>query len=105
MSRDGGGSAPIHARRAARRPRRFTVGEAMPRFPSMKAKRLLAILMREPLNYRIVRQRGSHRWMVAPGRKSFSFAYHDRLELKPREVRDVLVSEVGLGESEALDLL
>jgi predicted RNA binding protein YcfA (HicA-like mRNA interferase family) len=64
-----------------------------------------AVLMREPLNYEIARQRGSHRWMVAPGRKPFSFAYHDRVELKPRQVRDVLVCEVGLGESEALDLL
>jgi predicted RNA binding protein YcfA (HicA-like mRNA interferase family) len=77
----------------------------MQSFPSMKAKRLLAILMREPLNYRVARQRGSHRWMVAPGRRSFPFAYHDRDELKPREVRRVLVCEVGLDDADALDLL
>jgi predicted RNA binding protein YcfA (HicA-like mRNA interferase family) len=77
----------------------------MPPFPSMKAKRLLAILMREPLNYRIARQRGSHRWMVAPGRPSFTFPYHDRATLRPHQVKRVLVHEVGLEESEALDLL
>jgi hypothetical protein len=30
-------------------------------FPSMKAHDLLAVPMREPLSYAIVRQRGSHR--------------------------------------------
>ena len=70
----------------------------------MKARRLLAILMREPLNYRVVRQTGSHRTLRAPGRRQIVFAFHGR-ELKPREVRHVLVTEVGLAESEALDLL
>jgi predicted RNA binding protein YcfA (HicA-like mRNA interferase family) len=74
-------------------------------FPSMKAKRLLAILLREPLNYRVARQRGSHRWMAAPGRPSFTFAYHDRRELRPSQVKRVLVDQVGLEEAEALDLL
>lgn len=74
-------------------------------FPSMKAKRLLAILMREPLNYRIARQRGSHRRLKAEGRRPFSFAFHDRDDLTPGEVRFVLVCEVGLDEAEALDLL
>jgi predicted RNA binding protein YcfA (HicA-like mRNA interferase family) len=74
-------------------------------FPSMKARRLLAILMREPLNYRVVRQSGSHRTLRAPGRPSILFAWHDPVEIKPREVRKVLVEEVGLAESDALDLL
>jgi predicted RNA binding protein YcfA (HicA-like mRNA interferase family) len=77
----------------------------MPPFPSMKAKRLLAILMREPLNYRIVRQRGSHRWLAAPGRRSFPFAWHDGQTVPPHHVRRVLVSEAGLAEHEARDLL
>jgi predicted RNA binding protein YcfA (HicA-like mRNA interferase family) len=77
----------------------------MPPFPSMKAKRLLAVLMREPLNYRIARRSGSHRRLKAPGRPSFTFAWHDREELSPGEVRDVLVHTVGLAASEALDLL
>jgi predicted RNA binding protein YcfA (HicA-like mRNA interferase family) len=70
----------------------------------MKARRLLAILTREPLNYRVVRQTGSHRTLRAPGRPRVIFAFHDR-ELRPHEVRRVLVSQVGLAESEALDLL
>jgi predicted RNA binding protein YcfA (HicA-like mRNA interferase family) len=74
-------------------------------FPSMKAKRLLAILMREPLNYRVARQRGSHRTLKAPGRPTVRFAWHDREELSPGEVRTVLVRQVGLEEREALDLL
>jgi predicted RNA binding protein YcfA (HicA-like mRNA interferase family) len=77
----------------------------MPPFPSMKAKRLLAILMREPLNYRVARQKGSHRMMKAPGRPSFTYAYHDRRELRPHEVREVLLTHVQLEETEALDLL
>ena len=77
----------------------------MPPFPSMKAKRLLAIPMREPLNYRVVRQRGSHRTLRAPGRPQVRFAWHDRKTLSRGEVRDVLVSEVGLAQDEALDLL
>jgi predicted RNA binding protein YcfA (HicA-like mRNA interferase family) len=32
-------------------------------FPSMKAKRLLAVLERQPLGYEVVRQSGSHRRM------------------------------------------
>jgi predicted RNA binding protein YcfA (HicA-like mRNA interferase family) len=71
----------------------------------MKARRLLAILMREPLNYRVVRQTGSHRILRAPDRPRVVFAFHDGEEIKPREVRKVLVKEVGLAESEALDLL
>jgi predicted RNA binding protein YcfA (HicA-like mRNA interferase family) len=74
-------------------------------FPSMKAKRLLAVLMREPLNYRVARQSGSHRRLKAPGRPSFTFAWHDRDEVSPGEVREVLVRTVGLAEHEALDLL
>jgi predicted RNA binding protein YcfA (HicA-like mRNA interferase family) len=77
----------------------------MPPFPSMKAKRLLAVLMREPLNYRIVRRTGSHRTLKAPGRPTIVFGFHDRDEVWPVRVRDVLVKQVGLEEAEALDLL
>lgn len=44
-------------------------------FPSMKARDLLAVLMRELLRYEIVRQRGSHRRLAAPGRPSITFAF------------------------------
>jgi predicted RNA binding protein YcfA (HicA-like mRNA interferase family) len=74
-------------------------------FPSIKARRLLAVLMREPLSYEIVRQRGSHRLLKAPGRPRLVFAFHDRQELSPGHVRHVLVHQVGLEEREARDLL
>ena len=46
----------------------------MGQFPTMKAKRLLAVLQREPLNYRVSRQSGSYRRMEAPGRPPLTFA-------------------------------
>ena len=74
-------------------------------FPSMKARSLPAVLMRAPLGYGIRRQRGSHRILVAPGRPRILFAFHDRQTIPPAIVRKILVSDVGLEEEEALDLL
>ena len=74
-------------------------------FPSMKARRLLAILTREPLNYRVVRQTGSHRVLRAPGRPQVLFAPHDRVTVSPSLVRKILVRDVGLSEREARRLL
>lgn len=77
----------------------------MAEFPSIKAKDLLKILEREPLNYRVVRQSGSHRRMKAPGRPTITFAFHDKRSLAPSEVRSVLVKDVGLADDEALALV
>lgn len=74
-------------------------------FPSMKAKRLLAILERKPLGYRVARQSGSHRRMEAEGRPSFTFAFHDKATIRPALVRKILVEDVGLAEDEARELL
>jgi predicted RNA binding protein YcfA (HicA-like mRNA interferase family) len=74
-------------------------------FPSIKAKQLLRILAREPLSYRETRRAGSHRRLVADGRPSITFAFHDSRNLSPREVRNVLCKQVGLDEAEALALL
>lgn len=74
-------------------------------FPSMKARDLLAVLMREPLGYKIVRQRGSHRRLAAPGRPSITFAFHDRATVAPGAVRKILCKDIGLGADEALKLL
>ncbi len=71
----------------------------------MKARRLLAILEREPLNYRVSRQSGSHRRMEAPGRPPLTFAFHDKATVPPGVVRKVLVRDVGLAEAEARELL
>lgn len=71
----------------------------------MKASALLAVLCREPLNYTIVRQKGSHRRLEASGHPPFTFAFHDRSTLSPGLVREVLVRYVGLDEDEARGLL
>jgi len=42
----------------------------------MKANDLLAVLLREPLVYSIVRQSGSHRFLRSPGRPQILFSYH-----------------------------
>jgi predicted RNA binding protein YcfA (HicA-like mRNA interferase family) len=77
----------------------------MGQFPTLKAKRLLAVLEREPLNYRVSRQSGSHRRMEAPGRPPLTFAFHDRATVPSGLVRKVLVTDVGLAEDEARKLL
>ena len=77
----------------------------MGQFPTMKAKRLLAVLEREPLNYRVSRRSGSHRRMEAPGRPPLTFAFHDRATVPSGLVRKVLVRDVGLAEDEARKLL
>jgi predicted RNA binding protein YcfA (HicA-like mRNA interferase family) len=71
----------------------------------MKARDLLAVLMREPLNYEIARQRGSHRRLKASGRPPLTFAFHDRVELGPAAVRKILCKDIGLEPDEALKLL
>ena len=77
----------------------------MSEFKSMKARELLAVLTREPLSYEVVRQRGSHRRLKAPGRPSLTFAFHDGATIAPGLVRKILCRDVGLGEDEALKLL
>ena len=77
----------------------------MTNFPSMKARELLAVLMREPLYYEIVRQRCSHRRLKAARRPPITFAFRDRAEVAPGLVRKILCRDVGLGEEEALRLL
>jgi predicted RNA binding protein YcfA (HicA-like mRNA interferase family) len=74
-------------------------------FPSMKAKRLLAILEREPLSYKVKRQSGSHRRMESKGHPPFTFAFHDKATIRPALVRKILVKDVGLAEDEARKLL
>ena len=71
----------------------------------MKAKDLLSVLQRSPLNYEVTRQTGSHRKMEADGRGSLTFAFHDRDTVPPGLVRKILVKDVGLTEDEALGLL
>lgn len=71
----------------------------------MKAKRLLTVLERKPLRYRIVRRAGSHRRLEAPSRPALTFAFHDKATIPAREVRRILIKGVGLTEVEARKLL
>lgn len=75
------------------------------RFPSMKAKDLLAVLTRKPLAYQVVRHAGSHRRLEAEGRPPLVFAFHDRQTCPPGLVRKILTVDIGLGEDEALAIL
>lgn len=74
-------------------------------FPSMKAKRLLAVLERQPLNYEVVRRSGSHRRMESPGHPPLTFAFHDKATVPAGLVRKILVRDVGLDEEDARKLL
>ena len=72
---------------------------------SMKGRELFAILGRAPLSYRVQRQKGSHRTLVADGRPRLLFAFHDSDEVPVGLVRKVLMKDVGLSEEEMLELL
>jgi predicted RNA binding protein YcfA (HicA-like mRNA interferase family) len=74
-------------------------------FPSMKAKRLLAVLERQPLGYEVVRQSGSHRRIRSPDRPPLTFAFHDSATIPASLVRKILIKDVGLDEAEARKLL
>lgn len=74
-------------------------------FPSLKAKKLLAILQRKPLGYRIIRQTGSHRRLESDGRPPISFAWHDSATVPPNAIKKLLVSKIGLTEEEAHECL
>jgi predicted RNA binding protein YcfA (HicA-like mRNA interferase family) len=71
----------------------------------MKARRLLAVLERQPLGYRVVRRVGSHRRMEAPRYPPLSFAFHDKATIPGGLVRKILTRDVGLADDEARELL
>jgi predicted RNA binding protein YcfA (HicA-like mRNA interferase family) len=75
-------------------------------FPSLKAKDLFAILGRQPLAYRVVRQSGSHRRLESPnGYPPLTFAFHDDTTIPRGAVKKILCKDVGLTEAEALALI
>jgi predicted RNA binding protein YcfA (HicA-like mRNA interferase family) len=75
------------------------------RFPSLKAKRLLTVLQAEPLRYRIVRQKGSHRKLEAPDHPPIIFSFHNSQTIRPSTVKDTLCNQIGLSEQQARALL
>ena len=54
----------------------------MSQWPSAKAKRVLAALLK--LGWQLKRQTGSHRTLSREGWPNFVFAFHDGEELGPR---------------------
>jgi predicted RNA binding protein YcfA (HicA-like mRNA interferase family) len=78
---------------------------AADRFPSVEARRLIAILERKPLSYRVVRRTGSHRRMLSPNYPPLTIAFHDKRTVRGSHVRKILVLDVGLAENEARRLL
>lgn len=54
----------------------------MSEWPSAKARRVLAALLR--IGWSVERERGSHRTLSRPGWPNYVFAYHDGEELGPR---------------------
>jgi hypothetical protein len=65
---------------------------------------MLRLLGRD-LGYTLERQEGtSHKKLTADGRPSVTFAFHDGRSLSPIEVRDILVRQVGLSVTEALEV-
>jgi len=53
----------------------------MSRWPATRASVVLAALLR--IGWREVRRTGSHRRLVRPGWRPYTFAFHDRDELGP----------------------
>lgn len=66
---------------------------------------LRRMLERQPLEYRLERQSGSHLKLTAMGRPDLYLAFHDRATIPPGLVRKILVQDVGLEEGEALGLI
>ena len=54
----------------------------MTQWPSVKARRLLAALLR--IGWSIKRQSGSHKTLARPGSPDLVFAFHDSDEIGPR---------------------
>lgn len=77
----------------------------MGQFPALRWPALERILTREPLGYRVTRQRGSHRTMEAPGRPTLHLSFHDQQEIPPGLIRKILVHDVGLSDDDAQSLL
>ena len=78
----------------------------MDAFPSVKARKLLSVLRRKPLQYRVTRVKGSHKHLVSPnGYPPLTFSWHDGATIPPGLVEKTLVTDVGLERSEALELI
>jgi predicted RNA binding protein YcfA (HicA-like mRNA interferase family) len=69
----------------------------MSQWPSVKAKRLLAALLR--LGWQIKRQSGSHKTLIRNGWPDFVFAFHDGDEIGPKMLARI-AKHTGLSPSD-----
>jgi len=69
----------------------------MSQWPSVKAKRLLAALLR--LGWQIKRQSGSHKTLVRTGWPDYVFAFHDGEEIGPKMLARI-AKHTGLSPSD-----
>jgi hypothetical protein len=76
------------------------------KFKSLKAAIFYRLLTSNPLNYRLEKSKGgSHRKLVADGRKPINFYWHDSVEISGYVIRNLLVKEALLSEEEAYKLV
>lgn len=76
-------------------------------FPSLKTRQLLKVLAglgyaEDPASRA---SGGSHRRLVAAGRPTLTWAFHDSVTIGPVMVRRILVKDVGLSQEEALEVV
>ena len=78
----------------------------MKKSKSLKAAIFYRLLTSSPLNYRLEKSKGgSHRKLVADGRKSITFYWHDSVELSGYMIRDLMINRALLSEEEAFKLV
>ncbi len=77
----------------------------MEQFPSMKSAEFRRLVMRSPLNYRILRTRGSHQLLTVAGRGTILIATHEGRTMSPRMVEKLLTQNAGLTRKDALKLV
>lgn len=78
----------------------------MKKFKSLKAAVFYRLLTSNPLNYRLSKIKGgSHRTLIADGRKSITFYWHDSVEISGYIIRDLMINRALLSEEEAFKLV
>lgn len=77
----------------------------MHEFPSLKANQFLRKLTSEPLNYRIIRSKGSQMILKSKGRGDIIFSWHGKVEIPGFRIRKVLIESAGLSEEQAWQVI
>ena len=78
----------------------------MRKFKSLKAGIFYRLLTSDPLNYRLSGNKGgSHKILIAKGRISITFYWHDSVEIPGYVIKNLLVKRALLTEQEAYKLV